>query len=253
MTAHPKAPIEIYRARFASLPGFFVDHAIACWDYLLSTQAAMKVGGNVLEVGVYRGKSALLAACHMVAPQILLLNDISPIDDVVEAARSLRGPEVRTVIAKSFALRTDAALAPLHGTMRWIHIDGDHSGFNVAADLLTAEQFLGDKGIICVDDFFSPRYPQVTAAVFRFLEQRNPIYRMVLCGAGKAYICRTEDHALYDSLIGKFLGPALRQGGIEATLHRSTPTHDGGCFGLGPRENGKDYIGLDSDPKIIPV
>ncbi len=248
----PTTPIGTYRARFGALPGFFVDEAIACWDYLLSTQAAMKVGGNVLEIGVYRGKSALLAACHMAAPEVLLLNDIAPIDDVVEAVRSLRGPEVRTVVAKSFSLRTQAALAPLHGTMRWIHIDGDHSGFSVAADLLTAELFLGDKGIICVDDFFSTRYPQVTAAVFRFLEQRNPIYRMVLCGAGKAYLCRSEDHALYDSLVSKYLGPHLRQAKVSASLHKSTPSNDGGCFGLGARQDDRDYVGIDSNPDVIP-
>lgn len=253
MFSRATPPIATYRARFAGLPGFFVDEAIACWDYLLSTQAAMKVGGNALEIGVYRGKSALLTACHMAPPEILVLNDIAPIDDVVTAVRSLRGPEVRAVLAKSFLLRTDAALDALHGTMRWIHIDGDHSGFNVAADLQTADLFLGDKGIICVDDFFSTRYPQVTAAVFRFLEQRNPIYRMVLCGAGKAYICRTEDHALYDSLIAKFLGPHLRQANISASLHKSTPVHDGGCFGLGARQDGRDYVGLDSDPNVIPA
>jgi hypothetical protein len=47
-------------------------------------------------------------------------------------------------------------------------------------------------GIICVDDFMSPRYPQITFTVCTFVELFCRELRMFLCGFNKAYLVRPE-------------------------------------------------------------
>jgi hypothetical protein len=245
-------PLARYRAQFGSIPGHFFDGAIATWDFFLGAQASMKLAGNALEIGVLHGKSALLLACHMRRGERLILNDISPVEETVARIRGLDGPEPLVVVAKSSSLPVRPDLAPFHGTARWVHVDGDHTGFNAMNDLMVAERFLGDMGIICVDDFFHPRYPQVTAAVYRFLEQRHPLYRMLLCGERKCYLVRAADFAFYEGMVRKYLAGHLRGCGHACTIHKSTDTADMGCFSLGEREMDRDYLGLDQDHDLIP-
>jgi hypothetical protein len=247
------SPIATYRAKYLVTDGFFLDTAIACWDFLLSAQTSMRLGGDVLEIGVWKGKSAFLAACHMAGGQTLVLNDISPMNEVIEAIRAMGGPDVLGIQAKSSTLLARPELAGFRGRMRWIHVDGDHTGFTASNDLDVAELFLGESGVICVDDFFNYRYPQVTAMIFAFLARRRPRYRMFLCGARKAYICRAADFEFYDSMVRKYLGGHLRAAGISATIHRSTHAFDDGCFSIGEREQDRDYLGLDRDPSDLPA
>jgi hypothetical protein len=249
----PETPLALYRARFADTPGFFLDGAIATWDFFLGAQASMKTAGNIFEIGVFRGKSALLAACHMRPGEHLILNDISSVDDTVERVRALAGPQPLAVVDKSSALLARADLAPFRGTVRWFHIDGDHTGFNATNDLEVAERFLGEMGIICVDDFFHPRYPQVTAAVYRFLDRRAPLFRMVLCGERKCYLVRSADYAFWEGMVRKYLAAHLRACGFSCTVHKSTDSADMGCFSIGPREMDRDYLGLDQAHDTIPA
>jgi hypothetical protein len=108
------------------------------------------------------------------------------------------------------------------------------------------------RGVICVDDFFSGRYPQVTAAVYKFLFDTAPLYRMVLCGAGKCYLVRSADYTLYEGLIRKHLAGHLRGRGQSVTIHKSTYAYDMGCFSIDPRGPNMDYRGRDSGTSNIP-
>ncbi len=246
------SPLARYRKKFADTPGFLLEGAVATWDFLLTCQRNMNLSGNIVEIGVFRGKSALLAACHMQPGERLILNDVSAIDEPVAKIRSLHGPEPIVAISKSSALLSNPDLTSFFGTARWVHVDGDHTGFNATNDLEVAERFLGDMGVICVDDFFNLRYPQVTAATYAFLQKRFPLFRMLLCGAGKAYIVRSADFTLYEALIRKFLAGHFKGCGFEATIHKSTDTADMGCFSIGSRQQDRDYLGLDQDHDLIP-
>jgi hypothetical protein len=254
MAARPAVttPFETYRSRFGSTPGYFQDGAIVTWDFFLTAQRQMSVAGNFFEIGVLSGKSALLAACHMQRGEWCILNDVNPIDDVVAKICSLDEPQVQAVLTKSLCLLTAPDLVRFYGTARWIHIDGDHDGHSVTNDLHVAERFLADRGVICVDDFFSGRYPQVTAAVYKFLFDTMPRYRMVLCGAGKCYLVRSADYTLYEGLVRKHLAGHLSGHEQSYTIHKSTHAYDMGCFSLGPRERDSDYCGRDADTNDIP-
>ncbi|HYZ33786.1 MAG TPA: class I SAM-dependent methyltransferase [Crenalkalicoccus sp.] len=238
-------PLKAYRARFGKVEGFFTEEAQVAWDFLLGNQALMNVRGDVVEIGVWKGKSAGLAALHMRPDETLTLVDIQDLKEVEDRIRALGGPQVRSFTGKSSNFRASAAYRAIE-PVRWFHIDGDHSGFSTTIDLNIAADLLGGHGIICVDDFFNPRYPQLAAAVFRFLFNR-PEYRMLLCGANKVFICRSEDYALYESLIRKYLAAHMASCGISVTIAKTSYAHDFGCFAIEGRQGRHDVVGRDED------
>ena len=53
-----------YRQEFSELPGWFLWEAQVAWDCLLCFQDKQDIRGNMLEIGVWRGKSAALSTLH---------------------------------------------------------------------------------------------------------------------------------------------------------------------------------------------
>jgi hypothetical protein len=134
--------------------------------------------------------------------------------------------------------------------VRFFHVDGEHSCFGTYTDIVIGSEMAGDRALIAIDDFGNMRYPQLHAAVYKFLFAR-PDFRMVLCGGNKAYLCRAEDFALYDRLIRKHLVPHATALGCPFTLARTSYAHDYGCFAVQPLVEGRALVGRDEDPDEI--
>jgi hypothetical protein len=94
------------------------------------------------------------------------------------------------------------------------------------------------------------RYPQLHAAIYKFLFERTD-FKMVLCGAGKAYICLAEDFAWFDERVREGLLDHVGEQGCALSLHRSSYAHDYGCFSIQPRVDDRAFIGRDEAPDEI--
>jgi hypothetical protein len=248
-----RSPLNIYKEKFGNVHGFFTEQAIAIWDFFLTLQCKAGITGNFLEIGVLRGKSAYLGAVHLRPNERCILLDINDISDVHVRIEALG---IKTIRTTAF-LRTDnpklaTEIAAYEGTVRWFHIDGDHSGYATANDLRLAAHLLGNRGIICVDDFLNPRYPQLIAAVYKFLFDRSFEYQMILCGMNKCYIARAADYAFYESAIRTQLSDYLKSVGHTLTISKSSYAHDMGCFAVVHRQGDFDYLGRDEDATDIP-
>jgi len=55
--------------------GFFTAQNAALWDALLSFQTEQRISGDFLEIGVYKGRSALLSALHLREAELFHLID----------------------------------------------------------------------------------------------------------------------------------------------------------------------------------
>ena len=184
---------ETFVAEFHDVPGFTIPESLGIWDCFLRFQLEKERSASLLEIGVYYGKSAALLAMHSRPDEQLVLVDPSePAESALKLLQSIKPNGVR--LLKN--LSSDHAVWNLAGThsraFRWIHIDGDHKGETVYNDLLLANELLSPTGIICVDDFMSPRYPQITFTVCTFVELFCRELRMFLCGFNKAYLVRPE-------------------------------------------------------------
>ena len=239
-----------YKRDFSSIEGFFTEEAQAVWDFLFSEQAIMNVAGDFVEIGVYRGKSAILGSLYLRPDETAVLVDINDPVNAEKIILSLRGPKVAKFVGKSREFPRSQLFRDIY-PVRWFHIDGDHSGFSTTTDLEIAAHMLGEQGLICVDDFFNPRYPQLAASVFRFLFSR-PTFKLLLCGANKAFICHASDYALYEDLIRRKLAKHMKLLGMSVTLAKTSYAHDFGCFAIEPRWMDRDNIGRDEDFDDIP-
>ena len=119
-------------------------------------------------------------------------------------------------------------------------------------DLRLAGRLLADNGIICVDDFFNPRYPQLTYAVTEFLLKKRSSFKMFLCGFNKGYICRARYEQKFLHLVRTGLADGLHSRGFsDFTIFKTDLAGPCNSFGIGPRWQEYTYYGLDEDPARI--
>ena len=174
------------------------------------------------------------------------------LDEARNNLAALHSAGVLFLQCKSTALWRKGGLSTKMRSFRWIHIDGEHTGHAVANDLNLAGDLLSDEGIICVDDFFNPAYPQITAAVFMWMAARPFELELVLCGQNKAYFARPNFAHFYLTLIKTSFATALSSRGVtDLTLYKTSPTGDYNGWGISWRRDNRDYYGLDSDPDLI--
>jgi hypothetical protein len=230
--------------------GYLASINIAVWDVFLEYQETHQVVGHLGEIGVAKGKSAIILAHHQQAGEQLWLVDIYDyMDEVQRNIEPLTKHEVRYLKQKAVTLYRSLEMVSHRRLFRWMHIDGEHTGQAVTTDLVLAHELLADEGIICIDDFFNPAYAQVTAAVFSFLATNRFDLTLFACGHNKGYLARPTYAGRYMQMIRASLGAGLRERGFtEFTLFKTSPASDFNCWGICPRFLDRDYYGLDPNP-----
>ena len=165
------------------IPGWLSFHDAAVIDGILSHQSEVGTKGNLLEIGVYAGKSAVLLGHHLKPKEEFHVCDIfgEPTDsrNTDEILRSYRNlSRVRfeenynefigkvPIIHECLSLELPRILKDTK--FRFIHIDGSHLYEHVAKDLEFATSSIdSQKGIIAVDDFRAQHTVGVAVAVWK--------------------------------------------------------------------------------------
>lgn len=228
------------------IPGWFQDQAAATWDSLLAYQTAKGIEGHMAEIGVYRGKSALMLAMHSRPEEELVLVDIDSMDEPKRFISPVKANNVHYIQSESFDLIRSGLVESGGNKFRFISIDGEHTREAVARDLGFANQLLSRDGIISLDDFFSTSYPHITAAVFEFIAQHPAELMLFLCGFNKAYLCRPRAGQYYLQFIKDQMGYDMDARQQDATFFKTTESTDYNCFGMGlsfgnPRYHGPEW------------
>lgn len=235
-----------YMASSAALPGWFFPRSIAIWDCLLSYQRELSIAGNVLEIGVWRGRSALLAAMHAQAGEQCLFVDPAlhaKTEELLQHATPARCEFVGDVSA---ALHRSPRMTSEARTYRWIHIDGEHSGTAVYDDLTIGLQLLHERGVLVIDDFFNPVWPQITSAALAFCARHAHELAMFLVADNKGYFCRPRQQAMYMRYLRERMFQELKlRGQDNFTICKTTVADDLNCFGIVNRFKNRDFVGPD--------
>jgi methyltransferase family protein len=168
-----------YARGCAEIPGFFYPADFILFDFILAHQLDSGVAGDMLEIGVYRGKSAILMGCGLRPDERLIACDL--FDEVLshedlgdkhrktycglDAAEFRRNwnhyhspPRLDVRICDSAQL---TELPPL----RFTHIDGCHNYQCVRGDITLAAKHTGPRGVISLDDYPMTQEPGVAAAI----------------------------------------------------------------------------------------
>jgi len=244
---------QSFNEKYSNIPGFSCPESFAIWDFLLNLQHEFRIGGDLMEIGVYYGKSAALMAMHAQKQEEIFLVDFTDfVDHAKPTVEAIKGEKVSVLKVKSSDPRIWKMATTSARSLRWIHIDGDHKAETVQNDILLANALLNDNGIICVDDFFNSRYPGLTYAVCTFLEQHRNELQMFLCGFNKAYLVRPIQLHRHLHAVRNKLGDWLCKLGFnDFTIYKTDLPGAINCFGVSQRCEKYDYYGLDEDPELI--
>ena len=118
-------------------------------------------------------------------------------------------------------------------SVRWFHIDGEHTGTAVYRELEFANQIVNPQGIVVIDDFFSPRYPANTTEVIRYMEKNPFHFRLLAVGFNKGYLCRPPRRcrATWTSWPRACRPPWARYG-AKTTIFKTTGPWDTDAVGI---------------------
>jgi hypothetical protein len=164
------------------VPGWFpvIDQQLFTW--LLERQDRLGIRGDLLELGVYLGKSAILTGRHLRPGEIFTVCDLFDSDapDVANAQEMRKSYKSLTRVGfeknylafherlpEIIEAPTSMVLAHVRaGSCRFVHVDASHLYEHVTGDLMAARTVLAGDGIVVCDDYRSPHTPGVSAAVW---------------------------------------------------------------------------------------
>lgn len=142
-----------------------------------------RITGNLFEIGVHHGRSAILLALLAKPGERTVCMDLferqaENIDSSGRGNREMFEANLRrwasrceVEIVQANTLEADFAAVPgLSGGVRFAHIDGGHYREVVLNDLMKTEQILCDGGVVVMDDFCHMEFPEVSEACNHYLE-----------------------------------------------------------------------------------
>lgn len=151
------------------IPGWIDYEEAKVFAALLQTQTSEGIVGDILEVGVYHGRSAAVEAAYLRHGEHLVLVDtfryVSAEDVWTNIHRVL--PFLKRDSVEFWVMRSQAPFPDRR--FRFAYIDGGHSKTEVVADLRKFAPMVMDGGFLVIDDYDSEDWPGVTKAVDLFL------------------------------------------------------------------------------------
>jgi predicted O-methyltransferase YrrM len=147
---------------------------------ILAYQTATGLKGDMLEIGTFFGKSTMVLAYFLAEGERLVICDAFEeethdrydarpgVQDVVDAIR-LAVPEFDARVLDVHVGDSSSLSIAASQRFRFVHVDGGHSYAEARRDLELAASRLLPSGIIAVDDYAHPAWPEVTEAVTSFL------------------------------------------------------------------------------------
>ncbi|GHG38293.1 class I SAM-dependent methyltransferase [Streptomyces zaomyceticus] len=215
MTAQDTAQPLLAPDRLDEVEGWFFDADRFLFDWLLTHQRDHGVRGDLLELGVYKGKSAILIGYHAADGERFTVCDLfdaseAP-DDSTAAEMRVYYPTLTRQVFEANYLRFHRGLptviqgsssgitgqVPAH-SCRFVHIDASHLYHHVRADIASARELLTGEGVVSLDDFRSPHTPGVAAATWEAVLTTG--LRPVVLTESKLYGTWGPADALRDSL-----------------------------------------------------
>ena len=189
---------------------------MAVMDCLLRHQREGQVKGNLIEFGVYKGRSAAILAHHCETGERLILVDVA--EYIERAAIARICPAYEFVLSSSENFKSVfPGYRSLKRASRVLHVDSSHFFNTTIRELEMSEELIADKGIVILDDFTNLDYSQILAATYKYLYTRRTQLAVFLVTLEKAYLCRKADFEFYGNFVLHNLVDAMAEHGQHNT------------------------------------
>ncbi|EGX57505.1 hypothetical protein SZN_22576, partial [Streptomyces zinciresistens K42] len=171
------------------VPGWFPALDQVLFDWVLARQRAAGLRGDLLEIGVYLGKSAIFLGERLAPGERYTVCDLFEGDAPDDANRAESRKSYAALTRSAFeqnylsfhdelprVLQGPSSVVPGEvdpGSCRFVHIDGSHLYEHVRADITAARDLLLPDGVVVLDDFRSEHTPGVAAAAWEAVLNRG--------------------------------------------------------------------------------
>jgi predicted O-methyltransferase YrrM len=186
---------------FRDVRGWFYNTDIVLFDWLLSRQHKLEQGGDLLEMGAYLGKSAIMLRSYLRSDETFTVCDLFGSEAPTESnEREMRG-SYSTLTRRGFesnylsfhdelprVLHAPTSVVPGEveaGSCRFVHVDASHLYEHVRPDIAAARDTLKPEGIVVLDDYRSSHTPGVACATWQAMLEDG--LRPVCVSAQKFY------------------------------------------------------------------
>jgi hypothetical protein len=203
------------RVNFYRTEGFISRLDAVIYRDIIAGQVQNGVKGSLAEIGVHYGRSFFLLASGRFGSEKCLAVDLFE-DDSLHTNRQGIGrgggfrnnchkyrfdfSEDEIVKRSSLDLSAEEILRRV-GPVRFFSIDGGHMYEHVTNDLRLAQDVLTEDGVICLDDIFSPLWPEVAIATFDLIRADDSRFVPILATRDKLYLCDSKYAPLYRGII----------------------------------------------------
>lgn len=171
-------------AKAAAIPGWIDPMDVALLARISYAERRVGVIGDVLEIGAYFGRTSVVLGSVLGEGEELVVNDLFDVmaptgSNAREVEKYYSGDltadgfkEVYVAyqgcVPEVIACPSSEVSERLMGReFRLIHVDGSHQFDVVTADIRTAVELLGDRGVVVFDDYRAAHTPGVAAAVWQ--------------------------------------------------------------------------------------
>jgi predicted O-methyltransferase YrrM len=181
-TISPSSLLTVDSKALETVPGWFEPTDQTLFSWFLSKQVSSGQKGDLAELGVYMGKSAISIGDHLQDGEVFTVIDLfEEISEEVEnqaenestyadlTQRSFEANYLRFHDQLPRIIRGDSRRITEHarvGAHRFVHVDASHLFEHVRADAASARRLLSEGGVVVFDDIHSIHAPGVAAAVW---------------------------------------------------------------------------------------
>ncbi|MEU9736248.1 class I SAM-dependent methyltransferase [Streptomyces sp. NPDC048002] len=180
---------HVLPGELGDVPGWFpaLDQTLFTW--LLDRQRSLGERGDLLELGVYLGKSAILLGRHLRPGETFTVCDLFESDAPDGANRAETSKSYASLTRQAFernylsfhdtlprVLQAPSSVVAHEvppGSCRFVHIDASHLYEHVYDDIGAARELLVPDGIVVLDDFRSEHTPGVSVATWEAVLNRG--------------------------------------------------------------------------------
>ena len=173
-----------YTAQMETVEGWFYAIDVDFFSNLLAFQRTENIKGDMLEIGTYQGKSAILMGYGLRDDEELVVCDLfgavmDHADIPLNRRQQYLGLEEEEFLANWDRFHTrrptlevceSSELDLGDRVFRFIHVDGCHSYQCVAKDISLAAAHTAKRGVIALDDYRAAEAPGVPAAIWQAVD-----------------------------------------------------------------------------------
>ncbi|WP_428663103.1 class I SAM-dependent methyltransferase [Reyranella sp.] len=195
----------------ARIEGYLTPRDAMYMAFVDDVQRANDIGGDLLDIGVWRGRVTFLLANMARSNEKVFAVDLFDLREPTH--KQYNDPavfqnnlselklvdKVQIIKAHTVADRSTILSAIGDSRPRFVYIDGGHDYATCRNDVALALDMVSSQGVVVCNDYLSPTHPAVTEAVVEEVKSRGDAFCAFMIDSKRLWLCPSNMYKLYYS------------------------------------------------------